>query len=73
LVHEDTFWCIFSSKKFRQKSWPKIYLGQDPDPVKKSSGSATLATASHGDNQLQAAAEVAETIALYSSCITANS
>jgi hypothetical protein len=32
LVHEDTFWSIFSSKQFREKSWMKIYLGQDPDP-----------------------------------------
>jgi hypothetical protein len=32
LVHEDTFLSIFSSKKFREKSLPKIYLGLDPDP-----------------------------------------
>jgi hypothetical protein len=34
-----TFWFInslfrayFHKKKFRKKSWPKIYIGQDPDP-----------------------------------------
>jgi hypothetical protein len=32
LVHEDTFWSICSSKNFREKSLPKIYLGQDTDP-----------------------------------------
>jgi hypothetical protein len=32
LVHEDTFQSIVSSKKFPEKSWPKIYIGQDPDP-----------------------------------------
>jgi hypothetical protein len=31
-VHEDSFWSLFSSKKFRGKSWLKIYLGQDSDP-----------------------------------------
>jgi hypothetical protein len=29
---------LFSAKKFPEKRWPKIYLGQDPDPdvLKKS-------------------------------------
>jgi hypothetical protein len=26
------FWGIFWPKKFSEKTWPKIYLGQDPDP-----------------------------------------
>jgi hypothetical protein len=25
LVHEDTFYSIFSSKKISEKNWPKIY------------------------------------------------
>jgi hypothetical protein len=36
LVDEYTFKDIFSSKKFPEKSWPKLHLGQDteldPDP-----------------------------------------
>jgi hypothetical protein len=32
LVNEDTFWNIFSSKNIYEKSLPKIYLGQYPDP-----------------------------------------
>jgi hypothetical protein len=55
LVHEDTFWSIFSSKKFRENSLPKIYLGKDRIRIRtfskvgsgsgqKSSGSATLIT-----------------------------
>jgi hypothetical protein len=30
--HTCTFKSIFSSKKFPAKSWPKIYVGQDPEP-----------------------------------------
>jgi hypothetical protein len=41
LVHEDTFWSIFSSKKFRGKSLPKIYSGQISG---SGTGSTTLAT-----------------------------
>jgi hypothetical protein len=29
-----TFWRIFPSKQFPEETWPKIYLGQDPDSVK---------------------------------------
>jgi hypothetical protein len=34
LFYEDTllFKAYFHQKKFLKKSWPKIYLGQDPDP-----------------------------------------
>jgi hypothetical protein len=35
-----------SAKKISEETWPKIYIGQDPDPdvfeSQKSSGSATL-------------------------------
>jgi hypothetical protein len=32
LVQEYTLWSIFPAKKFREETWPKIYLGRDPDP-----------------------------------------
>jgi hypothetical protein len=50
-VHEDTFVSQFQEKKFLEETWPKFYLGQDPqrfqkldpdlDPVTKLSGSGS--------------------------------
>jgi hypothetical protein len=33
LVDEYTFQSIFPQKKCSEETWPKIYLGQDPDPI----------------------------------------